>query len=390
MKTNCKNNLLFFLCLVSSFFIASCDSNNSQFDSEGRKIVYIGHAGPLTGPIAHLGKDNENGVKLAIQEANDKNISLDGETIVFKVVSVDDEGKESKTTLVAQKLVDSEVSGVIGHLNSGTTIPASKIYHDEGIPQISPSATNVNYTNQGFPGAFRVMANDKQQGSALANFAINDINASKIAVIDDRTAYGKGLADIFEDTVQSLGGIISTREFTDVTKSDFTAILTKIKGLNVDLIFYAGMDVQGGPMLKQLDNLGLNVNFLTGDGCQTLQFIELAGTSSQGVYASSPGVPLDKMPGGIAFNLKYEQTFNQSIQIYGPYAYDATNTLIDAMIKANSYLPEKYLPFLKKIQFKGVTGDISFDTKGDINRGSISMYQVKNSKWEYLKTLGDN
>ena len=171
------------------------------------------------------------------------------------------------------------------------------------------------------------MANDKQQGSALANFAINDINANKIAVIDDRTAYGKGLADIFEDTVKGLGGIISTREFTDVTKSDFTAILTKIKGLNVDLIFYAGMDVQGGPMLKQLDNLGLNVNFLTGDGCQTLQFIELAGKSSQGVYASSPGVPLDKMPGGISFNLKYEQTFNQSIQIYGPYAYDATNTL---------------------------------------------------------------
>ena len=304
--------------------------------------------------------------------------------------SVDDEGKESKTTLVAQKLVDSEVAGVIGHLNSGTTIPASKIYHDEGIPQISPSATNVNYTNQGFPGAFRVMANDKQQGSALANFAINDIRANKIAVIDDRTAYGKGLADIFEDTVKGLGGIISTREFTDVTKSDFTAILTKIKGLNVDLIFYAGMDVQGGPMLKQLDNLGLNVNFLTGDGCQTLQFIELAGKSSQGVYASSPGVPLDKMPGGISFNLKYEQKFNQSIQIYGPYAYDATNTLIDAMVKANSSLPENYLPFLKNIQFKGVTGDISFDAKGDINRGSISMYQVKNSKWEYLKTLGDN
>ena len=368
----------------------SCGSDNSEFDPEGRKIIYIGHAGPLTGPIAHLGKDNENGVKLAIQEANDKNISLDGETIIFKVVSVDDEGKESKTTLVAQKLVDSKVAGVIGHLNSGTTIPASKIYHDEGIPQISPSATNVNYTNQGFPAAFRVMANDKQQGSALANFAINDISANKIAVIDDRTAYGKGLADIFEDTVKGLGGIISTREFTDVTKSDFTAILTKIKGLNVDLIFYAGMDVQGGPMLKQLDNLGLNVNFLTGDGCQTLQFIELAGKSSQGVYASSPGVPLDRMPGGISFNSKYEQTFNQSIQIYGPYAYDATNTLIDAMVKANSSLPENYLPFLKNIQFKGVTGDISFDAKGDINRGSISMYQVKNSKWEYLKTLGDN
>ena len=314
MKAKCRNNLLFFLFVVSSFFFVSCGSDNSEFDSEGRKIIYIGHAGPLTGPIAHLGKDNENGVKLAIQEANDKNISLDGQTIRFKVVSVDDEGKESKTTLVAQKLVDSEVAGVIGHLNSGTTIPASKIYHDEGIPQISPSATNVNYTNQGFPGAFRVMANDKQQGSALANFAINDIRANKIAVIDDRTAYGKGLADIFEDTVKGLGGIISTREFTDVTKSDFTAILTKIKGLNVDLIFYAGMDVQGGPMLKQLDNLALNVNFLTGDGCQTLQFIELAGKSSQGVYASSPGVPLDKMPGGISFNLKYEQTFNQSIQ----------------------------------------------------------------------------
>ncbi len=301
-------------------------------------------------------------------------------------MSEDDEAKPLKSTIVAQKLVDAGVVGVIGHLNSGTTIPASKIYFDAGIAQISPSATNVNYTNQGFNTAFRVIANDAQQGRVLGNFAVK-LGAKKIAVIDDRTDYGKGLAEEFEKSAKASGASIVTHEFTDTTKTDFTAILTRIKSMNADLIFYSGMDAQAGPMMKQIKNLGLETTFLTGDGGKTLQFLDLAGAEAEGAYASSPGEPLDIMPGGKEFMAKYTETFNETIQIYAPYAYDAMNALIAAIVEADSVDPKDYLPKLANIEYAGVTGPVAFDSLGDIKRGTISLYRAVDGKWVHLETL---
>lgn len=370
--------------------ISACGKNDESAGEGGEavRVVTIGHAGPLTGPIAHLGKDNENGVRLAIQEANAAGLVIAGEKIRFEMVSEDDEGNPQKGTVVAQKIVDAQVAGVIGHLNSGTTIPASKIYHDAGVAQISPSATNVDYTNQGYKTAFRVMANDAQQGKVLGEYAVNKLKAKKIAVIDDRSAYGKGLADQFERAAQAAGGELITREFTDTTKTDFTAILTRIKGMNPDLVFYGGMDSQSGPMMKQIKNLGLSATFLSGDGCQTKQFLTLAGEEGEGAYASSPGVPLANMPGGPAFTERYAKAFNQEIQLYAPYAYDATNTLIAAMVQADSFDAAVYLPVLAKIQYQGVSANVQFDEKGDIKGGGISLYRVKNGEWEYIETVG--
>ena len=348
----------------------------------------IGHAGPLTGTIAHLGKDNENGVRLAVEEANSAGFEIDGKKLTLELLSEDDQADPKQGTIVAQKLVDAKVAGVIGHLNSGTTIPASKLYNDAGFAQISPSATNVTYTNQGYRTAFRVMANDAQQGKVLGDFAVTKLGAKNIAIIDDRSAYGQGLADEFEKAAVAAGATIVAREFTDTTKTDFTAILTSIKGKNPDLIFYGGMDAQAGPMMKQVNNLGLTAKYLAGDGVQTAEFLKLAAESAEGVYASSPGVPLDKMPQGPAFAGKYKAKFNQEIQLYAPYAYDAANVLLAAMKKANSTDPAKYLPELAAIQYEGVTGNIAFDEKGDIKGGSISLYQVKDGKWEYIETIG--
>jgi branched-chain amino acid transport system substrate-binding protein len=376
---------------VSMLLLAGACGKSEETTSENgevMRVVKIGHAGPLTGPIAHLGKDNENGVRLAIEEANEAGLVIGGEKIRFEMVSEDDEGNPQKGTVVAQKIVDAGVAGVIGHLNSGTTIPASKIYYDAGIAQISPSATNVDYTNQGYNTAFRVMANDAQQGVVLGNFAANNLNAGKIAVIDDRSAYGKGLADQFELAAKAAGAEIVTREFTDMTKTDFTAILTRIKGMDPDLVFCGCLDSQTGPMMKQIKNLGLTATFLSGDGSQTKQFLTLAGDAAEGAYASSPGVPLNKMPGGPAFTEKYTKTFNQEIQIYAPYAYDATNTLIAAIQQADSTDPKVYLPILAAIQHEGVSGNVRFDEKGDIKGGSISLYKASGGQWEYIETVG--
>ncbi|MEO8628826.1 MAG: branched-chain amino acid ABC transporter substrate-binding protein [Betaproteobacteria bacterium] len=352
------------------------------------EAVKIGHAGPLTGPIAHLGKDNENGVRLALDEANAAGITLGGKKITFAMLSEDDQADPKQGTIVAQKLADAKVAGVIGHLNSGTTIPASKIYHDASIPQISPSATNVTYTHQGFKNAFRVMANDAQQGKVLGEYAVNKLGAKSIAIIDDRSAYGQGLADEFEKAAKAAGGQIVTREFTGTDKTDFNAILTSIKGRKPDLIFYGGMDAQAGPMMKQIKNLGVDAKFLAGDGTQTTEFLKLAGDAGEGAFASSPGLPLDKMPGGKAFADKYKAKFNIDIQLYAPYAYDAAQVMLEAMQKADSTDPAKYLPALAGISHQGVTGTVAFDENGDIKGGSITLYQVKGGKWEFLETVG--
>jgi branched-chain amino acid transport system substrate-binding protein len=350
-------------------------------------VVKIGQVSPLTGPQAHLGKDNDNGARLAIEELNAKGITIGGAKVKFELVSEDDQADPKTGTIVAQKLVDGKVAGVIGHLNSGTTIPASKIYNDAGIPQISPSATNPKYTEQGYKGAFRVMANDVQQGKVLGEYAVGPLSAKRVAIIDDRTAYGQGLADEFEKAAKAGGATIVGREYTNDKATDFRAILTGIKGKKPDLVFYGGMDTQAGPMAAQMQSLAVKAKFLSGDGAQSQEFIKLAGAAAEGMIASSPGVPLDKMPGSKGFSEKFTAKYGQ-IQIYAPYAYDATMTLVDAMQKANSTDPAKYLPELAKTSRQGVTGPIGFDDKGDLKNGPITLYVVKAGKWEPLATVG--
>ena len=351
-------------------------------------LVKLGHAAPLTGPQAHIGKDNEYGATLAVEELNAKGLEIGGAKVKFELISDDDQSDPKQGTIVAQKFVDAKVNGVIGHLNSGTTIPASQIYSDNGIPQISGSATAIKYTDQGFKTAFRVMANDSQQGKALAEFAAKTLGAKSVAVIDDRTAYGQGLGDQFRKDAEGLGLKVIANEYTNDKATDFKAILTKIKSKKPDLIFFAGMDPQGGPMAKQMKELGLKAKFLTGDGGCTPNFITLAGDAAEGQYCSLPGVPLEKMPGGTAFKDKFVAKFKTDIQLYAPYVYDATMVMADAMKRANSVEPAKYLPEIGKTDYQGVTAKIGFDAKGDLKDGAISFYSYKGGKIEYVETLG--
>ncbi len=370
------------LTLIGCGKSVTTDQNTS-----GELVVRIGASAPLTGPQAHLGKDNENGTRMAIDDANAKGIVIGGRKVHFELISEDDQADPKTATIVAQKLVDNKVSGVIGHMNSGTTIPASSIYNDNGIPQISPSATAVKYTAQGFKTAFRVMANDAQQGHVLGEYATKNLGAKKIAVIDDQSAYGQGLANEFIKAAQANGAEVVAHEYTNSNAMDFTAVLTVVKGKKPDLLFFGGMDVQGGPMAKQLKALALKVKFMTGDGSNTPEFIKLAGDASEGAYASLPGVPMDKMPGGKEFETRFVAKY-QPIQLYAPYCYDAMNVMIAAMQKAGSVEPAKYLPVLANISYDGVTAKIQFDEKGDLKGIAITLYQVQQGKWQPLETLG--
>lgn len=388
LQAKALNKSLLMIMMAAALSACGDNAEKKQTAAADEILIKIGHAAPLTGPQAHLGKDNENGVRLAIDEANAKGLIIGGKKAKIELLSEDDQADPRVATTVAQKFVDEKVNAIIGHLNSGTTIPSSKIYFDAGIAQISPSATNVKYTQQGFKTAFRVMANDAQQGSVLGHFAVQDMQAKKIAIIDDRTAYGQGLADEFEKAAKAAGAEIVGREFTTDKDTDFTAILTKIKGMGADLLFFGGMDAQGAPMVKQMRTLGIKLPFMGGDGVHTAEFMSLAGDAADGVTASLPGVPLEQMPGGAEFGAKFQSKYGK-IQLYAPYCYDAVNVLLAAMQKADSIDPAVYLPALAASSHPGVTANISFDEKGDLKGGAITLYRAEKGEWKVVKTLGE-
>ncbi|MXR37412.1 branched-chain amino acid ABC transporter substrate-binding protein [Craterilacuibacter sinensis] len=350
--------------------------------AESELIVKIGSANPLTGPFAHWGRDSDNGVILAVEEANAEGVTLGGKKVRFEVMSEDDQADPKTATQVAQRFLDAGVNGIVGHLTSGATIPASRIYSDAGLPMVAASVTSPKFTQQGYSNTFRIIANDTQQGDALAKFAVADLKAKNIAIIDDRTTYGQGLADDFAKAVQAAGGKVVKREYTTNNASDFMAILTAIKGANPDLVFYGGMDAQAGPMVKQMQKIGIKAAFMGADGVNTAEFIKLAGTAAEGVYSSSAGASKDVMPGYASFNERFNTRFKGEVQAYAPYTYDATRVLISAMKRADSAEPAKYLPELPKTQLDGITGTIAFDAKGDIKQGLVTLYQLKDGKWQ--------
>ena len=345
-------------------------------------VVKLGFAGPLTGPVSHLGKDEQYGAQLALDDANAKGVVLGGQKVRFELMPEDDQADPRTATTVAQRLVDAGVKGVVGHVTSGAAIPASRIYEQAGVPSITPSATSPKLTQQKFKTTYRVIANDLQQGAAMARFATEALKAKRIAVIDDRTAYGQGLADALVDNLKRLGVTPVGREFTNDKATDFSAILTRLKAAKPDAIFYGGMDAQGAPLLRQMKQLGIDAKYLGGDGVCTTEMIKLAGPAiNADVFCTQAGIPMDKMPAGKSFNERFLKRFSTPVQLYAPYSYDAASALIEAMKLADSADPARYLPLLQKVSFKGVTGTVAFDASGDIREGGVALYQHQSGKW---------
>ncbi|REE17467.1 MULTISPECIES: branched-chain amino acid ABC transporter substrate-binding protein [unclassified Paraburkholderia] len=350
-------------------------------------VVKIGHAAPLTGPIAHLGKDNENGARLAVDEINTQGLTIDGRKIQLELDAQDDAGDPKTGTAVAERFVDDHVVAVVGHLNSGVSIPASKIYSDAGILEISPSSTNPGYTQQGFKTTYRVVATDAQQGPALANYATKVLNAKRIAIVDDSSVYGKGLADEFAKTVQASGAKIVARETTNDRATEFQAVLKKIKRVQPDVIMFGGMDATGGPFTKQAAALGIRAKILGGDGVCTDKVGELAGTAVQNLVCSEAGLALSKMDKGADFEKKYVDRFHTPVQIYAPFTYDAVYVIVDAMKRANSIEAPKVLAAMPSTDYNGVIGHIAFDDKGDLKEGAITLYDFKDGKKAVLDVV---
>jgi branched-chain amino acid transport system substrate-binding protein len=363
------------IALAAGLGACGKQEDKAKTSSSLERVVKIGHAAPLTGGIAHLGKDNEYGARLAIDEANARGTTIGGEKIVFELLSEDDEAKPDKGPIIAQKFVDAKVAGVVGHLNSGVTIPASSVYNQAGIPMISGSATNPKLTEQGFNNIFRTVGRDDQQGPAIASYLNAQFKPKTVAVIDDATSYGEGLANEVEKTLKAAGIVVLPREKGTDKTTDWKAILTKLKGKKPDAVFYGGMDSGAGPLMRQGRELGIKAVFAFGDGACTDKMKELAGEASEGLICSQAGIPVQAA--SKEFLNAFKVKFKADPLIYAPFTYDAANLIITAMQKANSVDPAKYLPELAKLNFQGASGKIEFDQHGDRKDAEMTIFTMK-------------
>ncbi|UOO92977.1 branched-chain amino acid ABC transporter substrate-binding protein [Vitreoscilla stercoraria] len=379
------------MSLMVALALAACGGQNSGSDAakttssapaaNGNNEIVIGFAAPLTGPQSHYGEEYKNGVQLAIDEANEQKLTINGAPATFKLMAEDDAADPKQATQVAERFVDAKVAGVIGHFNSGTAIPASEVYEDNQIPNIA-MATSPTLSGRGLQYVFRSMTSDSQQGTVLGKYAVEKLGYKNIAIIDDRTAYGQGLADEFEKSAKAAGANILPRQFTNDKATDFQSILTGYKTQQPDVIFYGGADTQSAPMIKQIRRLGITVPFMSGEMTKTPTFLEIAAADGEGVFTSLAGFPLDKMPKGTEYATKYKAKYGKDVATYSPYGYDATWAMITAMKDANSSKAADYLSKLKAVSLNGVTsGTFSYDDKGDLKDIAITVYKVEQGKW---------
>lgn len=360
--------------------VAACALIAGTAHAQDVQVVKIAHAGPVSGGIAHIGKDTENGVRLAVEDLNAQALVIGGKKIKFELTAEDDAGDPRQATAVAQKLCDQKVAGVVGHLQSGTSIPASAVYAKCDMPHITASASNPDLTKPGHKTTFRLIANDNALGAALALFGADHLKIKTVAIIDDRTAYGQGVASVFKATALQKGVKVVAEEFTNDKATDFMAILTSIKNKKPDAIFYGGLDAQAGPMLRQMEQLGLSgVKYFGGDALCTEKLPELASKTQalKNVTCATGGASVDKMQGGADWKKRYDAKFPGQFQIYSPYAYDATMVLADAMKRANSVDPKVFNAFISKTEYKGVTANIAFTSKGELTTPAVTLYTYK-------------
>jgi branched-chain amino acid transport system substrate-binding protein len=354
------------------------------------EIVKIGFAGPLTGPVARVGKDLQYGAQLALDEENAKHPVIAGKPVKFVLDVQDDQADPHVAVQVAQKLVDDGVVGVIGHYNSGCSIPASAVYHNASVAMITPGSTNPALTQQGFANVFRTMGNDGIGGVIAGRFAVDQLKAKRIGIIDDRTAFGQGLADAFEKGAKEANGNIVAREFTHDKAVDFRAILTTLKQKNVDVIFFGGLDEQGAMLAKQMRTLGMPARLFGAGALKSNAFLQIAGPAGEGTQDLEPGPALDKLPSAQAFAKRYKARFNQDVELYAPFAYDAALAMIKAIRDADSLDRAKIVASFPKVTVVGVTGNIAFDPHGDLIKPPYTLFEVQQGQWKSLRTLGGN
>ncbi len=381
--------------VMLAMVVTGCGGGGGAEDGDGGTAdlveVKIGVSSPFTGDIAALGLGIRNGAQLAIEEAAPE---LEEMGIALSMLAVDDAGDPKTGVNAANQMVsDNAVVGVVAHLNSGVSIPTSAVYNEAGIVQISPASTNPALTLQGFENVFRVCTIDTVQGSFAAEYAYDELGFTSVAVIDDSTPYGEGLAAEFAKAFEAKGGEVTSTDKIQVKDQDFTALVTKIRGDSPDLIYFGGMYTEGALISKQAKEAGFEGPLMGGDGLYTQQFVDIAGAANaEGDFATSVGLPLSEQPKGQEFTEMFEATFpGQTIEAYDTYAYDAAMVIIEAIKAVAEDLgaeevasvagKQAIIEAVAATNMQGVTGTVSFDENGDTTNKAITPYVVRDGAW---------
>jgi len=369
---------LFFLAVivVASVSFTGCQKNANT--------IKIGLAAVQSGSDAAIGATMLNGAQIAVDEWNAKGGVL-GKKI--ETISLDDEGKPDKAVNIAQTLVDDGAVGVIGHLNSGCTIPASRVYNDGKVIQITPGSTNPQYTEQGFPYAFRICGRDDQQGAVAGAFLHDFLKLNKIAILHNKTAYGQGLATEVQKTFTAKGGTVTMFQGIGEDDKDFRANLAVVKGSGAEGFFWGGMYGQGGPLLVQMRQDGQAIPFATGEGCFDHTFIDTVGANSQNTYLSF-GKDYHSIPAAQSFLQKYKDKYHTDEGAYSVYGYDAANVLLTAIAQAGTTDPDKVAAIMKGQPFDTILGKIEFDSKGDVKQSGYVMWTIKDGQFQVVPDNG--
>jgi branched-chain amino acid transport system substrate-binding protein len=372
---------------ISVTWIAACAfAGFSGFASAQEATVNIGFSGPLTGASADYGKDLQRGAALAIDEANAKKLTIGGKPVTLALLVQDDQGDPKIAVQVAQRLADLNVAAVVGHMNSGTTIAASSVYNRASIPLIVPAASNPALTHQGFKFVFRPYGTDDTVASAAADYAVKTLHAKRIAVVDDRTAYGQNLAAEFEKYVKTVGGSLVSHEYTNDQATDFRAILTTVKGTRADLLFFAGLGGQGSMFVKQARQLGFTGTLMSGATFANNPFLKLTGGAAEGMLAFEQGGQLDKVASGKAFLDRFRAKYNADPIGFASFSYDCVSVIVNAMKLADSTDPKVFGPVIKNLSFDGVLGRITFDSNGDLQNAKTTLFKAEKGTWIAVET----
>ncbi|MGZ8433232.1 MAG: branched-chain amino acid ABC transporter substrate-binding protein [Candidatus Binatia bacterium] len=331
--------------------------------------IKIAVQAPLSGEQAALGEHIKLGAQLAVEESV-KAFKALGYDLVL--VPQDDQAKPEVGVANARNMVaDPEVLVIVGHFNSGVALPASEVYKDAMLAMISPANTATEITDRGYPNVNRVCGRDDVQGPVGARFAAQELKAKSVYIIHDKTLYGQGVADNFRNEAKKLGINVLGFEGTE-ERANFSPMINPLKAKNPALVYFGGIYHQGGLLLKQLREKGVNAKFMGPDGLDSAEMAKIAGSSVVGSYYTSVAGPPDAYPETAAFAKKYKQRFNKDVEAFGLYGYDATQVGIKAMeqwLKANPNKKPSRAEVSTAVRnikgFKGVTGPIEFDSKGD-------------------------
>lgn len=336
--------------------------------------VKIGVVAPMSGALAYYGKDIANGAQIAVDELNSDHFTIGGKRARFELVIEDDKASPDEGKAAATRLIDADVAAVFGHFNSGVSIAAAPLYAQAGIPQLSVS-TNPKYTRMGLKTAFRLTADDIQQGATLARLITEKLRAKSLYVVDDRTLFGAGIADEVDRTVKARK-LQMLRESVDPKSAKYAELAQRIKEANADTVFFGGDEAGGLPLLKAVRSAGSSARFVVADAmCDASTIKGAQGSADANYYCTVAGVPPSWLSSGIGFMEMYKTKFGAP-GAYSTLSYDGIHVLAQAMQQAGSAKPETYLPVLAKGSFSGkIQGSIEFDNKGDIKDGTVVIYQ---------------